>query len=173
MQIFMDGLLLAVLSAAVWSDMDAYRISNRLIIPAVVSGLFFNLLRLGLWGMGDGAAGCLLPLALLWPLYGLSMLGAGDIKLLMAAGAFTGVRGSIFSLIAALFVGAVISFALMIKYRNFLRRLKFFFHYFFQIKFKNGIKPYYHLKTPKKGETIHFSLCIALGVCIYMMLRGG
>lgn len=173
LQLFMDGLVLAVLSAAVWMDFDAYRISNGLMAGAAAVGLGLNAWRAGPAGTADALAGCLLPFILLLPVYGLSMLGAGDIKLLMAAGAFTGLKGSIYSLIAAFFIGAVISLTLMIKHRNFLQRLKFFFEYLIQIKSNHSVKPYYHLKTPVKGETVHFSLCIAAGVCIYLLMRGG
>ncbi|MBS5520732.1 MAG: prepilin peptidase [Clostridiales bacterium] len=170
MQLFMDGLILAVMSAAVWMDFDSYRISNFLLLPAAVVGIGLNTYESGLWGAKDSLAGCFLPFALLLPLYGLSMLGAGDIKLLMAAGAFTGFKGSIFSLITAFFIGAVISLTLMIKHRNFLPRLKNFFHYICQVKSKHFLGPYYDLKSPEKGETVHFSLCIALGVCIYFLI---
>ncbi len=173
LQLFMDGLILAVLSAAVWLDFDAWRIPNGLIIFGTAAGAGLNFYLTRLFGLADAFAGFLIPFILLLPLYGLSMLGAGDIKLLMAAGAFTGWRGSLFSLAAAAFAGAALSITLMIKHRNFLKRFHFFFHYIIQIKSRHCIQPYYSLKNPQRGETVHFSLCIAIGVCAYLIARGG
>lgn len=167
----MDSLILAVLSAAVWMDFDVYRISNLLLLPAAVAGVGCHIYQNGPGGAWEALAGCLIPFILLFPVYRLSMLGAGDIKLLMTAGVFTGFKGSIFSMVTAFFIGAVISITCMIKHHNFLQRLTFFFHYIFQMKLKHCCQPYYDLKSPEKGETMHFSICIALGVCVYMIVR--
>lgn len=173
MQIFMDALLLALLSVAVWMDFDCYKIPNILIVFAVFSGAVLNFYRYGMRGLGDAVAGCLLPFFILLPVYALSMLGAGDVKLFMAAGAMTGLAGSILSMIAAFFIGAVISVTLMIKYRNFLKRLQFFLNYINLLKSSCFLKPYYNMEKHEKGITVHFSLCIALGVCLYILMRRG
>lgn len=171
MQIFVDALVLILLSVAVCMDFHCYRIPNMLIVSAVFTGIGLNIYQYGMNGAGDSAAGCLIPFLIFFPVYALSMIGAGDVKLLMAVGAITGLTGSVISMIAAFFIGAVISFTLMIKYHNFLKRLKFFFHYLILSKSSHVIRPYYNLKKPEKGETLHFSLCIALGHCVYLFIR--
>lgn len=173
MQTFMDGVLLLFLSAAVWMDLCSYRVSNGIAVAAAASGLLLNFGCFGSKGLMDGLAGCLLLFGLLFPLYCFSMLGAGDVKLFMAAGAFTGIQGSIFSLAVSFLIGAVFSVTVMIKHQNFFKRLSYLYVYFLQIKSKHGIRPYYPLKYPVKGETIHFTLCIALAVCLYLGLGRG
>jgi prepilin peptidase CpaA len=84
--------LLTFLTLAVVSDFAQMRIGNRLI----VSGLFWGLvLRI----MGDGSAGAVIfllhiaiPVVLLYGLFQIRALGAGDIKLLSMAGAYLSVR---------------------------------------------------------------------------------
>ncbi len=173
MQVVMDVCLLAFLSAAVWMDFRSYKVSNTLIAAALASGLTFNLMLAGLRGAAWAMAGCLLLFILLFPLYCLSMLGAGDVKLLMAAGSFTGPVGGLFSLSAAVFIGAVFSITLMIKHRNFFQRLSFLWSYLTQIISGHCVKPYYDLKNPGRRETIHFSLCIGLAVCLYLAAGRG
>lgn len=173
MGIFGEVLLIAFLSAAVWMDFRSFKISNTLIAAALASGFMLNIFRSGLRGGATALAGCLLLFILLFPLYSLSMLGAGDVKLFMAAGAFTGPGGGIFSLAAAFMIGAVFSITLMIKHRNFFQRLSVLLFYMTQIKSRHDMKPYYDLKNPKRGETLHFSLCIALAVCLYLAVNRG
>lgn len=173
MGIFGEVLLIAFLSAAVWMDFRSFKISNTLIAAALASGFTLNIFRSGLRGGATALAGCLLLFILLFPLYSLSMLGSGDVKLFMAAGAFTGPGGGIFSLAAAFMIGAVFSITLMIKHRNFFQRLSVLLFYMTQIKSRHDMKPYYDLKNPKRGETLHFSLCIALAVCLYLAVNRG
>lgn len=173
LQTFMDGVLLLFLSAAVWMDLCSYKVSNGIAVAAAASGLLLNFGCFGREGFLDALAGSLLLFGILFPLYCFSMLGAGDVKLFMAAGAFTGIRGSLFSLAASFLIGASFSVTVMIKHQNFFKRLSYLYFYFLQIKSKHGIKPYYPLKYPVQGETIHFTLCIALAVCLYIGLWRG
>lgn len=171
MQRVMDISIVIVLCAAVVLDFRTYRIPNVLVLPMMAAGLAFHFFEAGMVGFFDALAGCLLPFGLLFILYAFSMLGAGDIKLLMAAGAVTGFRGSGYSILIAFFIGAVFSILRMIKNRNFLVRLKFLVRYLFRMvsKIHFSLEPYYDLKTPHKEETLHFSLSIALGVCSYLL----
>ena len=168
MHIFMDVILILFLSAAVLFDFKFDKIPNLMIIIGIFIGLLMNCYYRGFYGLADALAGCLLPFLLLFLLHILSMIGAGDIKLFMIAGAFLGLRGSIYSVIAAFFTGAVLSLTLMIKHQNFFSRLHYFMQYFNHLKNTRGQAPYYNLKQPRAGETVHFSLCIALGVGIFM-----
>ena len=61
MQLFMDGLILAVLSAAVWLDFDAWRIPNGLIIFGTAAGAGLNFYLTRLFGLADAFAGFLIP----------------------------------------------------------------------------------------------------------------
>ncbi len=172
MHIIIDVILILFLSAAVLLDFRFDKIPNLLIITGIFTGFFINCYCRGFHGLADALSGCLLPFLLLFLLHIFAMIGAGDIKLFMIAGAFLGLRGSVFSIIAAFFTGAVLSLTLMIKHRNFFSRLHYFMQYFNHLIKTRGPAPYYNLNQPQAGETIHFSLCIALGSLLYMALTG-
>lgn len=84
----MNLTLLTHLTLAVVMDFGNGRISNRLIVSGLIWGLAFRLL-------GEGSAGAVhflmnisIPVILLFLLFSLCILGAGDIKLFSIAGGF-------------------------------------------------------------------------------------
>ena len=96
-------LLLALLPAAVWSDFRSGRIPNRLTMSAAAIGLAVSLAPAGI-GLGEAMGGLAIGLVALLPLYALRVMGAGDVKLMAAAGTLLGVK--------AAFVAALYTFAL-------------------------------------------------------------
>lgn len=171
MRILFQLLMYALLWTAVLMDFRHYRISNRLIAFGIGSGILSQLLSAGLSGFWMALTGLLLPVLLLGLPYILSMIGAADIKLFMLIGAFMGPGFTLLSIIFALLIGAFISLILMITYGNFFYRLDCFRQYIYRCFFSKKIQPYYNLKNPQKGETIHFSLCIALAaICVQFFI---
>ena len=84
------------------------RISNRLIVSGLIWGLAFRLL-------GEGSAGAVhflmnisIPVILLFLLFSLCILGAGDIKLFSIAGGFLTLTQLCYLIPVAFVVGAVI-----------------------------------------------------------------
>jgi prepilin peptidase CpaA len=77
----------ASLAAAV-TDVRSFRIPNRLTLPLLACGLVYQLVTAGLSGLGAGLLGVLLGFALLVPFHVAGGLGAGDVKLLAAVGAW-------------------------------------------------------------------------------------
>lgn len=93
----------ALLVLAAWHDARQRRIPNTLVLVALITGMLLNLAPTasaaptGLFTAEPGALGLWLSLAgaftgllLFLPMYLLRALGAGDVKLLAAVGAFAG-----------------------------------------------------------------------------------
>lgn len=117
------------------------RISNRLIVSGLIWGFALRI-------MGEGSAGVVhflvnisIPVILLFLLFQLRALGAGDIKLLSVAGGFL-TAGQLMYLIAATFLTAAIIGAGKLVYRK-------------------GI-----LRQRGEKTLIHFSLAILIGYFI-------
>jgi prepilin peptidase CpaA len=106
----------ALLIAAAIGDLRARRIPNRLVAVLALSGIAFSLIRMPiLSGLVFGGAGLLAGLACWLPFYALGWLGAGDVKLYAAAGAWLGPGRSVEgALIGALF-GALLAVLYMMK----------------------------------------------------------
>lgn len=101
------AVLLAAAVAATVTDLRSFRIPNYITIPLFFAGILFHCLSpdgqgavFALWGAMVGL-GCLLAF------YVLGGIGAGDVKLLAASGAWVGAPAVlVIALVAALLAGA-------------------------------------------------------------------
>ena len=128
-QLWCYATLTLVMLMAVESDLRERRIPNTLVLLALLAGLTLNTFgpangREGLFGYFPGAlglltalAGALTGLGLLLPLYALRAMGAGDVKLLAALGAFTGPQETL-SLLLAIFAAGGVLAVLRVAYKG-------------------------------------------------------
>lgn len=80
----------AMLVLACVSDLRTRRIPNELTFSAIACALVFHLVAGGPGAAGRSLAGCLLGALLFFPMFALRGMGAGDVKLLAAVGAWLG-----------------------------------------------------------------------------------
>lgn len=108
------------------TDIKNYKIKNSVVLPTIILGLICGIvLNLFL----DSVYGMLIPL-ILFPLFALKMLGAGDIKALCAIGAVLGLKLSIMTVIFTFISGGIIALGFMLSNKNFIDRFKNLFRYF-------------------------------------------
>lgn len=79
---------------AIVSDLRHRKIFNWLTLPAMGVGLLVSLLAAGLPGLAFGAVGIALAFVAFGWMWGTRILGAGDVKLLMAFAALAGVANA-------------------------------------------------------------------------------
>jgi prepilin peptidase CpaA len=105
-----------ILVVAAIGDLRTRRIPNKLVAVLAVAGIVYSVMRAPLVsGLLQAGGGLLAGPACWFPFYMLGWLGAGDVKLYAAAGAWLGpARAAEGALIAALF-GAVLSLIWMMK----------------------------------------------------------
>lgn len=84
------------------------RISNRLIASGLVWGLAFRLMEEGIAGMVHFLMNISIPVILLFLLFQMRALGAGDIKLFSVAGGFLTTRQLMYLIVAAFFTAGII-----------------------------------------------------------------
>ncbi len=120
--IILDNTLVIILvSAAVILDFKMWKIPNWLVLLGLDTGIFITIQKMGLQqGLANAAVGVLLPILLLYLLFLFGFLGAGDIKLLAAVGAFVGAEIARIMLYAFIF-GGILSICYIGKN---IRRLK-------------------------------------------------
>src|SRR5262245_28862655 len=80
----------AMLLSACVSDLSTRRIPNALTFSAMVAAMIFHGVTGGLNAAGWSLIGCLLGALLFFPMFALRGMGAGDVKLLAAVGAWLG-----------------------------------------------------------------------------------
>lgn len=107
----------ALAAAACWFDVRTRRIPNRLTFPAAALGLAVAALVHGGPGIVASATGLLVGLAVFFPLFLLRGLGAGDVKLMSALGAWLGTSLIFGVAFYTALAGGVFGIALILRHR--------------------------------------------------------
>lgn len=139
-------MLLGFLFCAVYTDMTQTRIRNRLIAFGLFIGLVFRLWQEGSIGVFIYVVNIFIPVILLFLLFQMHALGAGDIKLFSMLGAFISTEQLLKLMVLAFCVGAILGIC------------KIVYQFIFQ-RFELG-----------KLTQIHFSPAILIA---YILIVGG
>jgi prepilin peptidase CpaA len=103
--------------AACWFDVRTRRIPNWLTFPAAALGLVAATAAHGGPGTVSSAVGLLVGLMLFFPLFVLKGLGAGDVKLMGALGAWLGTAVVLGVAFYTTLAGGVLALGLIVKHR--------------------------------------------------------
>lgn len=162
-------LLPPLLLAAVFSDLKNRKIPNALIVGGMITGSAYQWSANGPPGMADFCSGALMPLVLLGVLHYFRMLGAGDLKLLIMAGGFLGIAGSMACIVLSFLIAGVIAAGKLLRHRILGRRLRYFAEYL--RNYHNSGKWVPYITGKEKEEGIHFSVAVLLAVMILLIYK--
>ncbi len=112
-----DHVLLLLLTASSMTDLKARYVDNQLVLFCGFLGIMLRIMDHS-FDIADIAGGVIAPFLLLFPFYAMRLIGAGDVKLLMAAGVFTGLSGLKESMIPITVVSAVIAAVMVFRKRR-------------------------------------------------------
>jgi prepilin peptidase CpaA len=107
----------ALAGVACWFDVRTRRIPNRLTLPATALGMAAATAAHGGSGALSSAAGLLVGMVLFFPMFALKGLGAGDVKLMGALGAWLGAAMVLGVAFYTTLAGGVLALALIVKHR--------------------------------------------------------
>ena len=100
--------LLTGLAAAVFFDCRSQRIPNALVLVILLAGLASRLIDGGAASIPDALGGFAIGLVALLPFWLLGGFGAGDVKLMAAAGVWLGITGTLTAVGITLLVGGAL-----------------------------------------------------------------
>ena len=107
-------ILPVILIAASWIDLKEHRIPNFLTFSALTAGFSLQLLLQGWDGLIYSLSGLAVGFLILIPFYIKGGMGAGDVKLMAAAGTFLGFEGALLAVGLTLFAGSVMGIFLLV-----------------------------------------------------------
>ncbi len=157
-------ILLPIIIIATAFDLCVDKVPNKVIICGYITALGYQFVMLGMKGMYVFLTGAILPIIMLYLLFLMGALGAGDIKLLSVIGAVTGVPIILRIILVSLIAGAVVSCYQMIICRQLRRRCNRFLQYV--ILCINSKKILFYSTLEEPGGTIHFTGCILFAFII-------
>lgn len=168
MQLASELTLYAVVIVAVVQDYVSMKISNRLILVGIVLSLVFGII-LGrtsellyiLWNI-------FFPVILLYLLYLIGVLGAGDIKLFSVIGAFTDFKTLTQCILASFLAGAGIAVVKLTVNRS--ARDSLWRGFLYLQALARGERYSYREVCPKEN-LMHFSAAILVGLLAVRMWR--
>jgi prepilin peptidase CpaA len=162
---------LVVASLACVSDLRTRRIPNMLTFGSAIAAIAVHGATAGTSGLITGVAGWLVGIALFFPLFALGGMGAGDVKLLGALGAWLGPMTVLYVALYSSMAGGVLAVAVALKagyLRQAIRNLQGLACYWMTV----GLKPAPGLtldqeQTPK----LAFAVPVLAGLMVTLWLK--
>ena len=109
---------LPFLTAALFTDIRWMRIPNWITLPALITGIFLQIIVNGWHGLLFSLCGAGAVFLLLLIMYFIGAVGAGDVKLFAGIGAWTGVFFSLQVIVYSVLLGAVIGWMILLFRRE-------------------------------------------------------
>ena len=145
---------------ALIDDMVHFRISNRIIISGLAAAGLIRIGSEGLAAIPHMLAGAFIPVIVCMPFLAFSMLGAGDIKLFMLMGMFTGYPDILWIMFMTCFATLPAIFIKKLSRDIIYDRVKYFICFITNFSSDRKVLPYIRKNEINKGEPylIHMSV---------------
>jgi prepilin peptidase CpaA len=153
-----------LLSAAAVVDVRQLRIPNALSLGGALLGLALWTSHAGVSGLLGGIGGMLLGAVVFLPFYLMKGMGAGDVKLMGAVGAFLGpFHAFLAAITVALFGGAIAAWEALQQGRLWAALVD-------AMRILTGRRPNKKVGTARPEEVTPYGLAIAGGTLLYMVV---
>ena len=166
---------LAIALWIAWGDLRTYRIPNYLTLGAALAGLLFQAAFYGWNGVGSAFLGLALGFFLLFPVYLMGSMGAGDVKALAALGAWLGPSLTLMLFIYMAIAGGLVALGVLIYKGLLWFKIRQGWSYLVNLVLFRpaGLTPA-PATTSEKSQTtgIPYGVAIALGMVV-LFWRGG
>ncbi len=158
----------------VLADFCSDHVPNGLITMGMVAGLFGSLWQNGVGQVLQSFLSISISFFLLYPLFKIGGLGAGDVKMFLTVATFFPVRDILTVIAGAFVIGAFFSIGKLLAEKNGRERLQYFLSYMRDVLYtrqwkiygENFRQDYYRYQKNK----IHFTLPIFLSVFLRLAM---
>jgi prepilin peptidase CpaA len=160
-----------LLALACITDLRTRRIPNVLTFSATGLALLFHLVTGGPSAAGWSVAGWLVGALLFLPMFALRGMGAGDVKLLAAVGAWLGPTQVAIAALATSIVGGVIALVVALGYGYLQQAFSNLYLLFMHWRLE-GVRPLEQVTLHgTKGPRLAYALPIAVGTMVTLWLE--
>jgi len=153
---------------SVITDLHRRKILNIVTFPAILAGFLFHVVTSGLDGFFYSGLGFLVGLGLLIIPFIMVGIGAGDVKLLAAIGAWKGVVFVFYATLYGAVIGGFIALFILIKRKKLGYTLKYTFFSFRFLKNRKALK---ELDEADGSISIPYAVPIAVGAFIAFLME--
>lgn len=164
----------AAICAAIgaFSDVRTHRIPNLLNYSALVLGLLAGTLFGGWRGLLQGLAGAFIGGGVFFLFYLVKGMGAGDVKLMAAVGAWLGTQQTLVVMMAAAISGGVLAIVYVVFNRRVWSTVQNIGE-LIRFHFTSGVRPHPELNLQDSGSVrLPYGLAIAFGT-VYLLFSTG
>ena len=166
-----EGVVVLIVVVACLSDIVTARVPNALTFTAAALALAFHAFAPQGGGVLVGMTGLLAGLAVFFPLFALGAMGAGDVKLMAAMGAWLGWKTIIFVALYASLAGGVLALIVALR-RNYLRQALRNVRMLATYWWVEGVKPLPALTLESKHSVrFPYAVAIAAGLAVTLWQR--
>ena len=163
--------VIAIVALACVTDLRTRRIPNALTFGAAIGALLFHGFSAGFGGVGNSAAGWGLGAALFLPMFALRGMGAGDVKLLAAVGAWLGPWPVVSVALITAVAGGIAGIAVSLVHGYLRTALKNLWVLLMSWRI-GGIRPLPALTLEQaRGPRLAYALPIAIGTVTTLWLQ--
>jgi len=161
----------ALLTIACISDLRTRRIPNVLTFSAIASALLFHTVTGGLNAAWLSLAGCFIGALLFLPMFALRGMGAGDVKLLAAVGAWLGPSQVAIVALAASVAGGVIAIVVALGYGYLTTAVRNVWMLLMHWRIM-GVRPLQEVTLEgTRGPRLAYALPISIGTVVTLWLK--
>jgi prepilin peptidase CpaA len=167
---WINAVLILVLSISVVTDLRSRKIYNNVIFPGLAAAFIVHFLTGGWAELGEAAIGCFIGLGVLLIPYLLGGMGAGDVKLLALVGAL---KGTYFVLTTSFYmalIGAVIAIAVLLCRKGAVARLRQIMFFLYGLRY--GVKIPLFMEKSSLSAVYPYGVAIAGGVILCLGYKG-
>ncbi|MDT8718578.1 prepilin peptidase [Clostridium sp. 19966] len=164
-------IIIILASVCLYTDIKYKKVKNKVLLIFALAGLVFNIVFYGIYGLENSLLASLIPFFLLFLLYAIRIMGAGDIKLFSVIGIIGGVNFILNNMLFSFAAAGIISAFIMVIRKNFIKRIKYFFYYLIRFALSRKVVPYSDFKDDKRGDKFQFVYGIFIGTIIQIIFK--
>ncbi|MEB3221638.1 MAG: A24 family peptidase [Candidatus Sericytochromatia bacterium] len=159
--------LVGILAVALVTDLKARKIYNWLTFPGMAAGLLVSGWLGGLAGLQGSLVGLLAGSAVFLVGFLMGQMGAGDVKLMAAVGAWLGWPAAIAAVLYVAFIGGVIAIVLAARHGTLLQLFRNVYWYFVGLVVPGGKAS--AALTRSAAPAFPYGVSIVAGACLALL----